>query len=114
MAKTFQLSDIHVHWEPLPASLTSITGFMLYWVTGLAGQFYAQAVAKLSLEPQQAAILQLLEAEGDIVQSRLAERLCINKATMVFLLDGLKGLVERKDNSSDKRTLIIRTRQTSL
>ncbi len=110
MAKILQLDAIAVQWEPLPEPLSGSTGFLLQWVTSLAGQLYTQAIAQLDVEPQQAAILQLLNAEGALVQARLAERLHINKATMVFLLNALaeKGLVARQANPADKRTLLIR------
>ncbi len=109
MADIVELADIQVQWEPLPKALTSITGFMLYWVTGSAGQFYAQAVATVGLEPQQVATLQLLALGGPMVQSRLAERLHINKATMVGVLNELEaqGWVERRPYSGDKRALEI-------
>ena len=104
-----KLRDIRINREPLPEALTSITGFMLYWVTGLAGGFYARAVATVGLEPQQVAALQLLTMEGPMVQARLAERLRINKATMVGILNGLEaqGLVERRPYAGDKRALEI-------
>lgn len=103
------LDDIPIQWEPLPEALTSITGFMLYWVTGLAGQFYAQVVSTVGLEPQQVATLQLVVLEGPFVQARLAERLRINKATMVGILNGLErqGLVERRPYAGDKRALEV-------
>lgn len=114
MSNKISEASIHIDWEPLPEALTKITGFMLYWVTSLAGQFYTQAIAAIGLEPQHAAILQLLDSEGDMVQSRLAERLHINKATMVFLLNSLeeKRFVERKENPADKRTFMIGLTQT--
>ncbi len=110
MADTAErLSDLQVQWDPLPEALTSVTGFMLYWVTGLAGQFYTRAVGTVGLEPQQVAALQLLALEGPRVQARLAERLRINKATMVGILNSLeeKGLVERRPYASDKRALEV-------
>jgi MarR family transcriptional regulator, lower aerobic nicotinate degradation pathway regulator len=101
--------NIQLAWEPFPETLTSVTGFMLYWVTNLAGQFYAQAVATVGLEPYQVATLQLLALEGPMVQARVAERLRINKATMVTILNSLEaqGLVERRSFSGDKRALEI-------
>ena len=107
--QTAKLTDVQVNREPLPAALTSLTGFMLYWVTSIAGGFYAQVVATVGLEPQQVATLQLLTTEGPVVQARLAERLHINKATMVGVLNGLEGqgLVERRAYAADKRALEI-------
>jgi MarR family transcriptional regulator, lower aerobic nicotinate degradation pathway regulator len=82
---------------------------MLYWVTHSAGQFYARAVATVGLTPPQVAILQLLSLEGPLVQARLADRLQINKATMVPLLNELEAqhLVVRQPHPTDKRAFIV-------
>ncbi|MDM9384558.1 MarR family transcriptional regulator [Chlorogloeopsis sp. ULAP01] len=82
---------------------------MLHWVTELGAQFYARAMAPLNLRPLQVGILQLLAAEGAMVQARLGEKLRVDKATMVTLLNGLEeqGLVERRPHTSDRRAYEI-------
>lgn len=96
-------------WEPLPECLGHWTGFVLHWVTELGSQFYARAMASLNLRPLQVGILQLLAAEGAMVQARIGEKLRVDKATMVTLLNGLEeqGLVERRPHMSDRRAYEI-------
>lgn len=95
-----------VDWDPLPKSLSNWTGFLLFHVTELAGQMYAQALASIRLQPFQVGVLQLLASEGPMVQARLGEFLSTDKATMVGLLNDLEtqGLVERRPNPHDKRS----------
>ena len=99
-------TDSHeLDWEPLPDCLGNWTGFVLHWVTELGSQFYARAMAPLNLRPLQVGILQLLAAEGAMVQARLGEKLRVDKATMVTLLNSLEeqGLIERRPHTSDRR-----------
>lgn len=96
-------------WEPLPECLGHWTGFVLHWVTELGSQFYARAMAPLNLRPLQVGILQLLAGEGAMVQARLGEKLRVDKATMVTLLNDLEvqGLIERRPHASDRRAYEI-------
>lgn len=103
-------TDSHeLDWEPLPDCLGNWTGFVLHWVTELGSQFYARAMAPLNLRPLQVGILQVLASEGDIVQARLGEKLRVDKATMVTLLNGLEeqGLIERRPHANDRRAYEI-------
>lgn len=103
-------SDNHeLDWEPLPECLGHWTGFVLHWVTELGSQFYARAMTPLNLRPLQVGILQLLAGEGVMVQARLGERLHVDKATMVTLLNDLEeqGLIERRPHANDRRAYDI-------
>lgn len=103
-------SNIHeLDWEPLPQCLSHWTGFVLHWVTELGAQFYTRAMAPLNLRPLQVGILQLLAGEGAMVQARLGDRLRVDKATMVTLLNDLEeqGLIERRPHPSDRRAYEI-------
>jgi MarR family transcriptional regulator, lower aerobic nicotinate degradation pathway regulator len=95
--------------DPIPDCLAQWTGNLLYWVTSLGAQYYAQVVAPLGLAPPQIAILQVLEGEGMMRQARLTDRTRIGKATMVGLLNELEeqGLIERRASASDKRAFDI-------
>lgn len=92
-------------WEPLPECLSQWTGFVLHWLNELGAQFYARAMAPLNLRPLQVGILQLLASEGGMVQARIGEKLRVDKATMVALLNDLenRGLVERRHHPNDRR-----------
>jgi len=82
---------------------------MLSWLTELAEQEYAQALATIGIQPQHLGILTLLEAEGPLVQARIGERLTLVKHTVVALLNDLERwrLAERRPHPTDKRAFII-------
>lgn len=95
--------------EPIPECLGQWTGNLLYWVSSLGAQYYAQVVTPLGLTPSQIAVLQVLDSEGVMRQARLTDRTRIDKATMVGLLNDLEeqGLIERRASPSDKRAFDI-------
>lgn len=103
------LDLVPLPWVVMPECLGRWTGFVLCWVANLGSQFYETALAPLQLLPGQLAVLTLLESEGAIVQARLGERLRIDKATMVGLLNDLEqqGLVERRPHAHDRRAFEI-------
>lgn len=93
----------------IPDSLARWTGNLMYWVSSLGAQYYAQALTSLGLNPAQIAVLQVLGAEGILRQARLTDRTRIDKATMVGLLNGLEqqSLIERRPAARDKRAFEI-------
>lgn len=101
--------NYELDWEPLPECLGHWTGFVLHWVAELGSQLYARAMAPLNLRPLQVGILQLLAGEGAMVQARIGEKLRVDKATMVTLLNDLEaqGLIERRPHARDRRAYEI-------
>jgi DNA-binding MarR family transcriptional regulator len=99
-------------WESMPGYLSERTGCILRRAGELGDQLYAAAVATLNLTPPQLSVLELLRREGAMVQSRLSDRLHIDKATMVGLLNALeaKHLVERRPHPSDRRAFQVHLR----
>ncbi|MEO0520978.1 MAG: MarR family transcriptional regulator [Cyanobacteria bacterium P01_A01_bin.116] len=95
--------------EPIPECLERWIGNLLYWVSSLGAQYYAQVVAQLGLTPSQIAVLQVLDGEGVMRQARLTDRTRIGKATMVSLLNDLEEqeLIERRASPSDGRAFDI-------
>jgi MarR family transcriptional regulator, lower aerobic nicotinate degradation pathway regulator len=102
-------ADASLDWTPMPEPLGRFTGFALSWVTDLNRQMFASAMAELDLLPAHPAILVLLMVEGPMVQARLSDRLRIDRATMVSLLNGLEaqGLVERRPHPTDRRAFEV-------
>jgi MarR family transcriptional regulator, lower aerobic nicotinate degradation pathway regulator len=96
-------------WVPMPECLSQWTGFVLCWVSNLGSQFFEATLAPLHLRPGQLGILSLIENEGAMVQARLSEKLRIDKATMVSLLNDLQqqGLIERRPHVNDRRAFEI-------
>lgn len=105
-----------LNWEPLPPSLSCWTGFVLHWVADLGEQFFTNTVAPLGLRPNQVVILQLLASEGPIVQARLSDKLRVDKATMVNLLNELEsqGLIERQPHRCDRRAFEVHILEAGL
>lgn len=105
-----------VDWEPLPSCLSCWTGFVLHWVADLGEQFFTNTVAPLGLRPNQVVILQLLASEGPIVQARLSDKLRVDKATMVTLLNELEsqGLIERQPHRCDRRAFEVHILEAGL
>ena len=96
-------------WTPLPESLAQWVPLTLHWIHDQGKTSYLRTLAPLELRPLQVSILLLLSGEGPRVQARLAERLRIDKALLVGLLNDLeeRGLVERCPNVRDGRSFVI-------
>ncbi len=93
----------------LPDDLVRWPGFALSWAAEEGGQFYAQALVPLGITARHLGILTILEAEGPMVQARIAERLSVVKPALVALLNELeaKGLVARRAHPTDKRAFAV-------
>jgi DNA-binding MarR family transcriptional regulator len=93
----------------MPEPLGRFTGFALSWVTDLNRQMFASAMADLGFLPAHPAILALLLYDGPMVQARLSDKLRIDRATMVGLLNDLevKGLIERRSHPTDRRAFVV-------
>lgn len=108
-AQSIIVPAFSIQADPIPECLGRWTGNLLYWVSSLGAQYYAQIVDPLGLTPSQIAVLQVLDDEGVMRQARLTDRTRIDKATMVGLLNDLEeqGLTERRTSPSDKRAFDI-------
>ncbi len=79
-----------------------------YWAA-VVGQQYFQAMRKLlahlPMDRWYFALVQLAETEGPVTQQALADKLHLDKATMVRALDHLcaHGYVERRQCPNDRR-----------
>lgn len=95
-------------WQ-LPDNLVKWPGFALSWAAEEASQFYTSALVPLGITARHLGILTLLEAEGPLVQARIAERLHVVKPALVALLNELeaKGLVARRAHPTDKRAFAV-------
>jgi MarR family transcriptional regulator, lower aerobic nicotinate degradation pathway regulator len=103
------LVRFEVDWEPLPESLTDSLALLHGRVSDLGWRLWDQALAPVGLRAHHAAILIVLGAEGPMVQSHLADKLMVDKAVMVRLLNELEtmGMVERRPHPSDGRAFEI-------
>ncbi|HYZ82692.1 MAG TPA: MarR family transcriptional regulator [Solirubrobacteraceae bacterium] len=91
--------------ETPPNALASRLGFLLKHAQLRYQSIQASALAPFDLDGRLLAVLTLVGAEGPALQARLAERLQVDRTTMVALVDRLEqaGLVERHRDPTDRR-----------
>ena len=91
--------------ETPPHALASRLGFLLKHAQLRYQSIQAPALAPFDLDGRLLAVLTLVGAEGPALQARLAQRLQVDRTTMVALVDRLEqaGLVERHRDPTDRR-----------
>lgn len=101
--------DATVVLKPPPPALARWTGYLLHSVSGKLDEMFMEAMKQIELRPYHVAILELLASEGNMAQARLGDRLRVDKAKMVLLLNELEGqgLVERQGHPTDRRAFLI-------
>jgi DNA-binding MarR family transcriptional regulator len=93
----------------LPASLTQWPGYVMKYVFEAWYTTYEQEIANVGLSVNGFLVLVVLDDEGPDTQTRLAERLSIDRSAMVAVVDELeeKGYVERRRSKGDRRTVPV-------
>jgi DNA-binding MarR family transcriptional regulator len=88
-----------------PAALADRLVFLLKHAQLRVSELAAPALAQLGVDGREFAVLALFSADAPLSQQQAAERLAIDRTTMVALVDGLEraGLVERRRHPSDRR-----------
>jgi DNA-binding MarR family transcriptional regulator len=84
-----------------PGVLSGLLGYRLRLAQQAVFRDYARAIPEAS--PGRAGILFLIEANPGVTQSRLAQAVGLDRSTLVGVLHGLGGLVERR-RGKDRRT----------
>jgi DNA-binding MarR family transcriptional regulator len=92
-----------------PAELTDRIGYLLKHAQLRFQEIQRQALTPLSLDGRLLAILITAEDAGPCQQLRLAEKLGVDRTTMVDLVDRLEasGFVERRPDPDDRRARLI-------
>src|SRR5262245_37214864 len=69
-------------------------------------QDFVRSLASLDIRPAQYAVLVVIEANSGLSQADVAERLGVERARLVRLLDGLerRGLIRRRASPHDRRS----------
>ena len=90
-------------------ALASRLGYLLKHAQQLLVQTAAPAMAKYGIDGRELAVLTVLSASYPMSQHEAAERLGVDRTTMVALVDELesKGLVERHRSLQDRRKNIV-------
>ena len=84
-----------------PGVLPGLLGYRLRLAQQAVFRDFARAIPEAS--PGRAGILFLIEANPGVTQSRLAQAVGLERSTLVGVLHGLEGLVERR-RGEDRRT----------
>lgn len=96
--------------EQLPEELAARLGYLLKHAQQRLVQAAGPAMAPFGIDGRELAVLTVLAADVPLSQQEAAERLSVDRTTMVALTDALeaKGLVERQRNAEDRRKNIVR------
>lgn len=94
----------------LPQRLLTDPAYLLGRLGREVRRQFTQVLSAWELQPSHYGILQLLEASGQASQQYLAQRLSIDRANMVALLDvlELRGFIERQTDPLDRRRHVVK------
>jgi DNA-binding MarR family transcriptional regulator len=94
-------------WPPAP--LADRLGFLLKHAQLELAEHSEPALEPFGIGGRELAVLSVLAGGESLSQHQAAQRLAIDRTTMVTLLDGLeaKGLVERHPHPSDRRRNVV-------
>lgn len=95
--------------DGLPDALASRLGYLLKHAQQRLVQSAAPVMLPFGIDGRELAVLTVLAGEVPLSQQEAAERLGVDRTTMVALIDALeaKGLVERHRSVQDRRRNII-------
>jgi DNA-binding MarR family transcriptional regulator len=84
-------------------------GFLLSQIGAHTAGRFAEGLEPLGLKPAHAGIIRVLAESDGLTQQALGEKLLVFPSRLVGLLDELekKGIVERRDNPSDRRSYAL-------
>ena len=92
-----------------PTALMERLSFLLKRTFALLEATIEPGLARLGLNGREFGVLTLLEAEGPTSQQQLADRIGVDRTTMVALIDALeeKQLVNRHRDPSNRRAYVL-------
>ena len=92
-----------------PVALMERLSYLLKRTFALVEATIEPGLARLGVNGREFGLLTLLEAEGPASQQRLADRIDVDRTTMVALIDALeeKRLVKRHKDPSDRRAYVL-------
>ena len=95
--------------NPSPGSAGELA-FLLSQVGAHAAGRFAERLEPLQLKPAHAGILRVIRQADGLSQQALGETLGMFPSRLVAVLDELEryGLVERRDNPTDRRSFLLR------
>jgi DNA-binding MarR family transcriptional regulator len=95
--------------EGPPPELVGHLGYLLKHAQSRLAELTTEALAPYGLSGRELAVLLVLDRREPTSQQEAAERIGIDRTTMVAFLDALegKGLVIRRPDSSDRRRNVV-------
>lgn len=95
--------------EGLPEALEARLGYLLKHAQQRLARAAAPVMLPFGIDGRELAVLTVLAGEVPLSQQEAAERLRVDRTTMVALVDALeaKGLVERHRSAQDRRRNIV-------
>ena len=95
--------------DRLPATLSPRVGFLLNRCSAHIREVTKQALKPLGIVPRHYGIIATLYSEGSLPQQTIGEKIEIDRASMVLLVDALekKQLVVRSTHPKDRRYHLI-------
>jgi DNA-binding MarR family transcriptional regulator len=83
--------------------------FLLKQTSAIVERAIEPGLARIGINGREFGVLTLIDAEGPASQQRLADRIGIDRTTMVGLIDALeeKQLVRRRRDPSDRRAYLL-------
>jgi DNA-binding MarR family transcriptional regulator len=92
-----------------PDVLTGRLGYLFKHAGLRLTEAVAESLAPFGIDGRRLAVLAVLAAGPPLSQSEAAERLAVDRTTMVALVDGLEaqGLVERRRSERDRRRNVL-------
>ena len=95
--------------HPPPVSLTSRVGYLLKHAWLAHGELSAAALKPLGIDGRELAVLTVLADDDALSQQQAAQRLGIDRTSMVAMLDTLadKALVARRQDPHDRRRNVV-------
>jgi DNA-binding MarR family transcriptional regulator len=95
--------------EGLPDALATRLGYLLKHAQQRLVQSAAPVMLPFGIDGRELAVLTVLAGSEPLSQQEAAERLSVDRTTMVALVDALeaKGLVERRRSAEDRRRNIV-------
>ena len=111
--KTYMLAYKLITCKDIAMEAQECIFFQLAKTSQTASRFWGRKVSQIDLTAVQAMVIRFLYDSDRLTSSQLGKRTKLDSATLTGLIDRLEtaGLVERRRNSEDRRSIRLRLTQ---
>ena len=105
LKETISITTPHVAGDEDIGEIRNIVGFHIRLAHGAVYRHFTESFAHLELTQKQVSVLWLVDDHPDIAQTNLAQRMRMDRATTMAIVNRLeaKGYLVRKKSRSDRR-----------